>query len=154
MLTKVPILIHLRDMKQVLPVVILLLILFFFFFLKTFRFSLHWIYFFHLFSPYLPASGKTICTGSDDASLRIWNPKSGENIHVVKGIHLYPTLFHVLKKAYLSGHYINIVDINKGHIQNLPYLKNNYIKIKGACFGGACCLALLTTLLFRSSISH
>jgi WD40 repeat protein len=75
-----------------------LLILFFFFFLKTFRFSLHWIYFFHLFSPYLPASGKTICTGSDDASLRIWNPKSGENIHVVRGIHLYPAPFHVLNK--------------------------------------------------------
>ncbi|KAM7521018.1 hypothetical protein LguiB_019980 [Lonicera macranthoides] len=27
--------------------------------------------------------GKTICIGSDDATLRIWNPKSGENIHVV-----------------------------------------------------------------------
>jgi WD40 repeat protein len=104
MLTKVPILIHLQDMKQVLPVVILphdgikQLLILLFFFLKTFRFSLHWIYFFHLFSPYLPASGKTICTGSDDASLRIWNPKSGENIHVVRGIHLYPAPFHVLNK--------------------------------------------------------
>ncbi|KAI4376375.1 hypothetical protein MLD38_014144 [Melastoma candidum] len=26
--------------------------------------------------------GETVCTGSDDATLRIWNPKSGENIHV------------------------------------------------------------------------
>ncbi|CAH2057561.1 unnamed protein product [Thlaspi arvense] len=34
--------------------------------------------------------GKTICTGSDDATLRIWNPRSGENIHVVKG-HPYHT---------------------------------------------------------------
>ncbi|BBH09039.1 transducin family protein / WD-40 repeat family protein [Prunus dulcis] len=34
--------------------------------------------------------GKTICTGSADATLRIWNPKSGENIHVVQG-HLYHT---------------------------------------------------------------
>lgn len=32
--------------------------------------------------------GKTICTGSDDASLRVWNPKTGENIHVVKGMYL------------------------------------------------------------------
>ncbi|KAJ1409816.1 WD40/YVTN repeat-like-containing domain superfamily [Sesbania bispinosa] len=29
--------------------------------------------------------GKIICTGSDDATLRVWNPKSGENIHVVQG---------------------------------------------------------------------
>ncbi|KAK9056445.1 hypothetical protein SSX86_023806 [Deinandra increscens subsp. villosa] len=35
-------------------------------------------------------SGKTICTGSDDASLRVWNPRTGENIHVVKG-HFYHT---------------------------------------------------------------
>ncbi|CAL5348050.1 unnamed protein product [Camellia sinensis] len=28
--------------------------------------------------------GKTICTGFNDATLRIWNPKSGENIHVVR----------------------------------------------------------------------
>ncbi|KAI3905159.1 hypothetical protein MKX01_017405, partial [Papaver californicum] len=27
--------------------------------------------------------GKTICTGSDDASLRVWNPKTGENVHVI-----------------------------------------------------------------------
>lgn len=29
--------------------------------------------------------GKTICTGSDDATLRIWNPNTGETIHVVNG---------------------------------------------------------------------
>ncbi|KAJ0750111.1 putative transcription factor WD40-like family [Helianthus annuus] len=29
---------------------------------------------------------KTICTGSDDASLRVWNPRTGENIHVVTGL--------------------------------------------------------------------
>ncbi|KMZ60064.1 hypothetical protein ZOSMA_612G00010 [Zostera marina] len=29
--------------------------------------------------------GKTICTGSDDAILRIWNPNTGETIHVVNG---------------------------------------------------------------------
>ncbi|MBA0558602.1 hypothetical protein Golob_015614 [Gossypium lobatum] len=29
--------------------------------------------------------GKTICTGSEDATLRIWNPRSGESIHVVRG---------------------------------------------------------------------
>ncbi|KAK1323674.1 hypothetical protein QJS10_CPA02g01496 [Acorus calamus] len=34
--------------------------------------------------------GKTICTGSDDVSLRIWSPKSGETIHVVRG-HPYHT---------------------------------------------------------------
>ncbi|KEH43596.1 putative transcription factor WD40-like family [Medicago truncatula] len=34
--------------------------------------------------------GRTICTGSDDATLRIWNPKSGESIHVVRG-HPYHT---------------------------------------------------------------
>lgn len=36
----------------------------------------------------LVAQGKTICTGSDDATMRIWNPKSGESIHVIKGIEL------------------------------------------------------------------
>nr|GFC15607.1 angio-associated migratory cell protein [Tanacetum cinerariifolium] len=30
--------------------------------------------------------GKTICTGFDDASLRIWNPRTGESNHVVKGM--------------------------------------------------------------------
>ncbi|CAL5209313.1 unnamed protein product [Lathyrus oleraceus] len=34
--------------------------------------------------------GRIICTGSDDATLRIWNPKSGESIHVVRG-HPYHT---------------------------------------------------------------
>ncbi|KAF9599614.1 hypothetical protein IFM89_001204 [Coptis chinensis] len=34
--------------------------------------------------------GSTICTGSDDASLRIWNPEDGNNIHVVQG-HSYHT---------------------------------------------------------------
>lgn len=29
--------------------------------------------------------GKLICTGSDDASLIVWNPKTCESIHVVKG---------------------------------------------------------------------
>ncbi|KAL6539157.1 hypothetical protein OROGR_011806 [Orobanche gracilis] len=29
--------------------------------------------------------GKTICTGSDDATLRIWNPKTRDSIHVFKG---------------------------------------------------------------------
>jgi len=29
--------------------------------------------------------GKIICTGSNDASMRIWNPKSGESTHVVRG---------------------------------------------------------------------
>jgi WD40 repeat protein len=32
------------------------------------------------------AQGKTICTGSADATLRIWNPKSGESFHVVQGM--------------------------------------------------------------------
>lgn len=30
-------------------------------------------------------SGKLICTGSDDATLRIWDPKSAQSIHVVRG---------------------------------------------------------------------
>lgn len=34
--------------------------------------------------------GKTICTGSDDASLRIWNPRVPKSIHVVEG-HDYHT---------------------------------------------------------------
>ncbi|KAK2404289.1 COMPASS H3K4 histone methylase component WDR5B [Trifolium repens] len=34
--------------------------------------------------------GRIICTGSDDATLRIWNPKTGESIHVVRG-HPYHT---------------------------------------------------------------
>ncbi|MCH86964.1 vegetative incompatibility protein HET-E-1-like, partial [Trifolium medium] len=28
--------------------------------------------------------GRIICTGSDDATLRIWNSENGENIHVVR----------------------------------------------------------------------
>jgi WD40 repeat protein len=34
--------------------------------------------------------GKLICTGSDDASLIVWNPKTCESIHIVKG-HPYHT---------------------------------------------------------------
>jgi len=34
----------------------------------------------------LDTLGRVICTGSDDATLRIWNPKSGENIHIVQGM--------------------------------------------------------------------
>lgn len=30
-------------------------------------------------------SGKLICTGSDDATLRIWDPKSAQSMHVVRG---------------------------------------------------------------------
>ncbi|ONM34132.1 transducin family protein / WD-40 repeat family protein [Zea mays] len=29
--------------------------------------------------------GKLICTGSDDASLRIWDPRSAQSRHVVRG---------------------------------------------------------------------
>ncbi|KAI3955120.1 hypothetical protein MKW92_038681 [Papaver armeniacum] len=35
--------------------------------------------------------GKTICTGSDDASLRVWNPKTRESVHVVINGHPYHT---------------------------------------------------------------
>lgn len=38
--------------------------------------------------PIVLAEGKTICTGSDDATMRIWNPKSGEIVHIVRGIFL------------------------------------------------------------------
>ncbi|CAI0461176.1 unnamed protein product [Linum tenue] len=34
--------------------------------------------------------GKTVCTGSDDMSLRIWNPRTGESVYVIKG-HPYHT---------------------------------------------------------------
>lgn len=32
---------------------------------------------------------KVIHTGSEDKSLRVWNPKPGESIHVVQGHHLH-----------------------------------------------------------------
>lgn len=48
--------------------------LFFFSFLKFIGLSFH-----------LCMEGKYICTGSDDASLRIWNPKTGEIKHVIRG---------------------------------------------------------------------
>lgn len=32
------------------------------------------------------SEGKTICSGSDDATMRIWNPKTAEIIHVVRGM--------------------------------------------------------------------
>ncbi|KAI3936750.1 hypothetical protein MKW92_019197 [Papaver armeniacum] len=35
--------------------------------------------------------GKTICTGSDDASLRVWNPKTRESVHIVINGHPYHT---------------------------------------------------------------
>ncbi|RVX05525.1 Angio-associated migratory cell protein [Vitis vinifera] len=35
---------------------------------------------------------KTICTGSDDATFRIWNPRSGENIHGVRECRLIPVV--------------------------------------------------------------
>ncbi|KAI5676777.1 hypothetical protein M9H77_07727 [Catharanthus roseus] len=34
--------------------------------------------------------GKTICAGSDDATMRIWNPRSDDVIHIVRG-HSYHT---------------------------------------------------------------
>ncbi|RZC43924.1 hypothetical protein C5167_036870 [Papaver somniferum] len=34
--------------------------------------------------------GKTICSGSDDASLRVWNVETGESVHVIRG-HPYHT---------------------------------------------------------------
>ncbi|CAN0896871.1 Angio-associated migratory cell protein [Linum grandiflorum] len=34
--------------------------------------------------------GKTVCTGSADMTLRIWNPRTGESIHAVRG-HPYHT---------------------------------------------------------------
>jgi WD40 repeat protein len=30
-------------------------------------------------------AGKTICTGSQDGSFRVWNPKTGESVRVVQG---------------------------------------------------------------------
>jgi WD40 repeat protein len=33
----------------------------------------------------VPCEGKLICTGSDDASLRIWDPRSAQSRHVVQG---------------------------------------------------------------------
>jgi len=39
---------------------------------------------------FLLLEGKIICTGSDDASLRIWNPKTGASIHAVRGIIYIP----------------------------------------------------------------
>jgi WD40 repeat protein len=44
------------------------------------------IYFTFFIFLLLDTLGKVICTGSDDATLRIWNPKSGENIHIVQGM--------------------------------------------------------------------
>ncbi|PKI62400.1 hypothetical protein CRG98_017206 [Punica granatum] len=38
--------------------------------------------YFNIFSGH----SKTICTGCDDAAIRIWNPKTGEIIHVVRGL--------------------------------------------------------------------
>lgn len=45
---------------------------------------------------HIPSSeGKLICTGSDDASLRIWDPRTAQSRHVVRGklpydwIHIY-----------------------------------------------------------------
>lgn len=32
------------------------------------------------------SKGKTICTGSNDATMRIWNPRTAEVIHVVRGM--------------------------------------------------------------------
>ncbi|KAI3846101.1 hypothetical protein MKW98_015470 [Papaver atlanticum] len=34
---------------------------------------------------YFTPDGKTICTGSDDTSLRVWNPKTIGNVHVING---------------------------------------------------------------------
>ena len=50
--------------------------------------SSHLCYIFFEFFNFLllDTLGKIICTGSEDATLRIWNPKSGENIHVVQGM--------------------------------------------------------------------
>ncbi|GAB2302529.1 hypothetical protein Dimus_036535 [Dionaea muscipula] len=72
------------------------------------------------FTPY----GKLICTGSDDATLRIWDPKSGGNIHAVRG-HPYHTrridmLGHKLESSLaLTGSKdssVHVVNISSGKV--------------------------------------
>lgn len=46
--------------------------------------------------------GRMICTGSDDATMRIWNPKSGESIHVVRGKSLYVLCFIIIAFSILQ----------------------------------------------------
>lgn len=53
---------------------------------------------YRIFNMYVIYLGKTICTGSEDATLRVWNPRSGESIHVIRGIHLESN-FNVLIEA-------------------------------------------------------
>jgi angio-associated migratory cell protein len=53
---------------------------------SSFIFIIRVIYFTLFIFLLLDTLGKVICTGSDDATLRIWNPKSGENIHIMHGM--------------------------------------------------------------------
>ena len=39
-------------------------------------------------------AGKTVCTGSADAALRVWNPKSGECLHIIQGANRYHQLWN------------------------------------------------------------
>ncbi|KAF9609505.1 hypothetical protein IFM89_016866 [Coptis chinensis] len=47
--------------------------------------------------------GKTICTTSNDTSLRIWNPKTGSKIHVVKGYPYHTEAITCLTISYDSN---------------------------------------------------
>lgn len=48
-----------------------------------FHYDFIWQFYYRLL---LLSVGKTICSGSDDATMRIWNPKTAEIIHVVRGM--------------------------------------------------------------------
>lgn len=49
--------------------------------------------------PFLLSVGKLVCSGSDDATLRVWKPQTGETLHVVTGTRLF---FFVYQIDYLN----------------------------------------------------
>lgn len=62
--------------------------------------------------------GKSICTGSDDQSLRIWNPKTGQSIHVVRGI---CSVFSCCTPPFFTKNYCMYLYIHVPSIFFYPY---------------------------------
>lgn len=51
---------------------------------------------------FIVSVGKVLCSGSNDGTMRIWNPKTGESIHRVVGKkrnnkYLFFTFYHIYR---------------------------------------------------------
>ncbi|KAK7259410.1 hypothetical protein RIF29_25017 [Crotalaria pallida] len=98
--------------------------------------------------------GKIICTGSDDASLRIWNPESGENIHVLQGLAFHREGLRCLAISPTSTLALtgsedgnaHIVDITAGRVTDTLPSRSGCIECVGFAPRGTAIYTLLVTI--------